>query len=472
MFRNAAHLFPALAFACLICGGVGYSCYCEWVEPGPGDDLTLLCILAGADRRPRRANTVRDRLAPLNEVATWSDEFFRRQYRITRAEFALLREALLPHLRPRSVAMGNVGSGGIIPVDTKILITLRMMAGAMYLDMVWYRVAVNHVNEYMMEIVEAMNSCAYLDNINLPKTEAEVRRVQSEWDAVSKIKHGCTQIEGTIGAVDGYQTAIRRPSNTECEAMGVNPDAFFYRKGFFAVLACGVCDAYGQFMYWGMRNPGATNDIVAYEQTGLKEEFAAGKPMSAGHFVMDEAYACIGGNHHLCPYSKHQLTAARRANDMERLDSMLVFNNRLSSQRITVERAFGMLLRRWGMFWHDMAYTVADTISITTACVRLHNLCILRWRAQHGNSPIVADGDGPLVPPPAAAFEAEGLGRARPDAPGGGDVDARVEVVANGVAPAPGARVRTSPRREELRRRLWDMGYTIHADRHAAAMQD
>jgi hypothetical protein len=67
--------------------------------------------------------------------------------------------------------------------------------------------------------------------------------------------------------------------------------------------------------------------------------------------VLDEAYTSIGGDQHLCPYSKAQMRKARSAvvgGEVE-YGKMRVFCNLLSSQRITIERAFGMFIRKFGI---------------------------------------------------------------------------------------------------------------------------
>ena len=65
-------------------------------------------------------------------------------------------------------------------------------------------------------------------------------------------------------------------------------------------------------------------------------------------FVLDEAYSSIGGMH-LTPFTLNQLRYAQRTTFEEFL-KMIAFNNVLSSQRITIERSFGILLRRWVYF--------------------------------------------------------------------------------------------------------------------------
>jgi hypothetical protein len=210
-------LSSALPFAVCVCAALAAACVCEVIEPGPEDDINSLLDVMASRRKRRKGNERRDRLGPLSVVNSWSDAFFYRQYRVTRAEFVAMRLSIAEHVRPRNVAMANMSSGGIVPLDTKILVTLRILAGAKYLDMVWYGISVNHVPTYVMEIVDAMNKCSYLDNIKLPSTPEEVQRVMGEWESISMRKNGVVQMPGTIGAVDGYQSVIRRPGRRDRE---------------------------------------------------------------------------------------------------------------------------------------------------------------------------------------------------------------------------------------------------------------
>ena len=71
------------------------------------------------------------------------------------------------------------------------------------------------------------------------------------------------------------------------------------------------------------------------------------------HMVLDEAYGSIGGDQHLVPYSKSQLQALTTDDNLYL--RMKTFNHILSSQRITIERAFGMFVRKWGIFWKPLS---------------------------------------------------------------------------------------------------------------------
>jgi hypothetical protein len=81
----------------------------------------------------------------------------------------------------------------------------------------------------------------------------------------------------------------------------------------------------------------------------------------------------------LTPYSQHQLNTAKQkdwqnlqdweeriASDLnltvdkpvEDYWKMRAFNHELSSERITIERVLGMIVRRFGMLWRPIEYSL------------------------------------------------------------------------------------------------------------------
>ncbi len=109
-------------------------------------------------------------------------------------------------------------------------------------------------------------------------------------------------------------------------------------------------------------------------------------------FVLDEAYGSIG-DRHLCPYTIHQLKAAAKLSE-EELFKCRAFNNMLSSQRITIERAFGMLMRCFGILCKRLDYTLAHITLIINVCVKLHNVRIDIWAS--ANRPGSKTGPEPV----------------------------------------------------------------------------
>ena len=349
-----------------------------WVSWGDEDEKS--------DKPRRQANEHRNRQHALNTIQKWSDAQFVMHFRLTREDFCEVRDALKEVVRPRKRAYAELSSGSQVSLETKLFVTLRILAGAKYQDLVWYGVPERHVWTYTFEIVHALNATPYLDNIKLPRTLDDIKAKQEEWAALSYAKFNDLRLPGTLGAGDGFLVAIKKPKEDDARNMQLGTQDFWYRKGFYGLLCRGICDAYGTVMYWAMKWPGSTNDIAAYKQLPLESVyFKEGGPAheAGAHFVLDEAYSSIGGDHHLCPYSKAQLEAGKKVS-MDRYNAMLTFNNCLSSQRMTIERCFGIILARWGILWQPMAHSVKDCTAIVTCVVRLHNLCMARWRKKRG----------------------------------------------------------------------------------------
>lgn len=63
----------------------------------------------------------------------------------------------------------------------------------------------------------------------------------------------------------------------------------------------------------------------------------------------------------MTPFSQAQLKKATK----ERYLKMKAFNFILSSQRITIERAFSMLVRKFGILWRPLEFPLAQNVNIT-----------------------------------------------------------------------------------------------------------
>jgi hypothetical protein len=81
------------------------------------------------------------------------------------------------------------------------------------------------------------------------------------------------------------------------------------------------------------------------------------------YFIGDEAFVCT--TQFLVPWSGHGLDVWS--------DS---FNYHLSSMRQCIERAFGVLTQRWGVFWRELKCSFDKWTLVVTVAAKLHNYCI------------------------------------------------------------------------------------------------
>lgn len=83
---------------------------------------------------------------------------------------------------------------------------------------------------------------------------------------------------------------------------------------------------------------------------------------------------------------------------------MLAFNHILSSQRITIERAFGILIRRWGILWRPIGFGLNKVAKIARACAMLHNICVDSWLRKN---PVRVMKEGQMWPDEAGSWGEE-----------------------------------------------------------------
>jgi hypothetical protein len=187
---------------------------------------------------------------------------------------------------------------------------------------------------------------------------------------------------GQVGSVDGCHFAMTSPGKS-----ADNPITYYVaRKSKFAMLVTAVCDSERRFTFWDFNTTPTTHDSQAWGLTKLGQDIAAGKLPSTYFVNGDSAY--ISSDQMVVPYGKTQNTD---------------FDFVQSSNRMCIECAFGILIRRWGILWRPLEVDFHRRAGLIGCCMRLHNLCIdSRISEAH-----LADMDGQLamaVPPD------EGLG--------------------------------------------------------------
>jgi hypothetical protein len=146
-----------------------------------------------------------------------------------------------------------------------------MVAGASYLDMIWYGVNVDHVQELLIDMLYKVD--VVLDNIRLPQSIGEWEQLAKNWARIPIKSRGHNVMPGTVLAGDGLCVEIKCPTKSDPGAQGLNLASFYNRKGFHALVVQAFCDADCMIRYWAMKWPGGTNDITAYKQTDLYRMF-------------------------------------------------------------------------------------------------------------------------------------------------------------------------------------------------------
>lgn len=67
---------------------------------------------------------------------------------------------------------------------------------------------------------------------------------------------------------------------------------------------------------------------------------------------------------------------------------MLAYDNLSSSERITIERVFGILVRRWDLLWMPIFFIFDEIPKVVKVWAILHNMCVNRWKLNNALIPL------------------------------------------------------------------------------------
>ena len=127
----------------------------------------------------------RDRIGIMRWAAELDDKMFTRQLRLAREDFYYVLLKITDDLSRNEKQARNSSGSSIMP-ELKLRITLRILAGASYLDMIHYRVHIDSVSSIVWDTVKAINS--KIDDIKLASTEAECLRTAKVRAAIQLIR--------------------------------------------------------------------------------------------------------------------------------------------------------------------------------------------------------------------------------------------------------------------------------------------
>lgn len=235
---------------------------------------------------------------------------------------------------------------------------MRVLAGGSYLDIGFgYEISHNHVFTYFYQCLKAIDRV--LNNICFPlDDEVKLRELEQGFLNISK-----GVFPGTVAAGDGVVFKMRKPSHIEVDG---DVHSFFTRKGYYAYGMQAFVDSSCRFLNISMQVCSSTHDSTAYILSDLSKAIRDGRLPSWAHIVLDEAY--VNTTQELSPYKGKNLGLYE--------DS---FNYHLSLHRQVVERAFGLLVGRWGIFWRPLCVSFHKIPLIIRVACKLHNLCVDRF---------------------------------------------------------------------------------------------
>ena len=268
-------------------------------------------------------------------------------------------------------------NGPYIPGEIKVAMTLRILAGASYLDMyLWFNVNpdyVRHITRGVMRYWFCNDNVVLINFYKLLDSTEDTNRIRT---AFAKKSNGI--MNGCIGAIDGWVVKIRCPAWSEV----LNPGKYFSRKGFYGINVQAIVAKNKKILWRSIGHKGSSHDSKVFNESGLGKYLVdhADDLYARGlYLVGDSAYAL----------RSYMLTPHDNALPDSKEDN---FNFFLSSNRIYVECAFGEIDRRWGIFWSPLEGSLQNHQYTIDAAIRMHNF-IVEFRELQENEGKNVDDD-------------------------------------------------------------------------------
>jgi len=176
---------------------------------------------------------------------------------------------------------------------------------------------------------------------------------EQERNDVMQMFFKASGLPGIIGAVDCTHIAIQSPGSDSAEI-------YRNRKGYFSLNVQLVCDCSGFVTDVVARWPGSVHDSTIFDNCHLRAQFETGE--LKGCLVGDSGYAC---RPYLLTPLGNPTTPAETA-----------YNNSHAAARNCIERANGVLKRRFPVLKYGIRLQIKNTLPVIVAAVVLHNIAL------------------------------------------------------------------------------------------------
>lgn len=306
----------------------------------------------------------RPRLDPFNH---FSDSEFSIRYRFTKETVMYILDLIQNELQ----IINNRGRP--ITALNQLLIALRFYATGTFQCVVGDLIHVHKsvVCKIIKKISHLIALLRYVF-ITMPNNPHEILRTKTDFYTIRNFPN-------IIGCIDCTHIKIQSPGQDDAEL-------YRNRKGFFSINVQAVCNASLLFTEITARWRGSVHDSTIFNASQLRADFELGRYPNS-YLLGDNGYQCR--NYMLTPILQPNSPAEAR------------YNASHIQTRNTIERAFGVLKRRFPCLSVGLRTKISTTVSIIVAAAVLHNIAIKQNEAfveyddqeEEENDEIPFDGD-------------------------------------------------------------------------------
>ena len=286
-----------------------------------------------------------------------------RAFKSSLDELNRLHSILEPYLLEQFGSSKRGRPNGPIPTKLRLSAAIRFFCGAPVHDIqLTHGISGSSVYKSVYGVINAVNRCPEL-HFNAGGAEFPSHEEQHE------IAHGFYQRSGArfkvaILALDGMLVWTNQPTEADCEDIGIGQRSFHcYRKDKFGMLLMAGADHRCCFRWADICHPGSASDYTAWltSDVGSKLQDPDQTIVAPGLTIIGDN-AFVESNHMSVPIPGKHVTQEEDA-----------YNFYLSQLRITVERAFGILVHRFAILRTPISLSIKKVPALVMSLMRLHN---------------------------------------------------------------------------------------------------
>jgi DDE superfamily endonuclease len=350
-----------------------------------------------------------DRSLPVQmKRSTWqlfsdniADNHFRRMFRMTRPMFAKLCTMIKDGVgqrvfKPEEEVIKKKYNGKNPPIagEIKVALSLRMLAGGSYLDIVvLFGIKTTHIYNIFHQFISWV-----LKTFRFPLVpwlrEGNWNQLEQLANLFAEKSNGV--FYGTFSSLDGIAIRVSSPRMSEVPG----PGNYYCRKGFYALNVQAICDKRKRFLWCYPTNKGSTHDSAAFANSKLYDLL-----MELSNILKEKGLFIAGDTAYgLTSFLQVPFDSSELRNDVDGMRDS--YNYHLSSCRIYIECAFGEMVMRWGILWRTILFSLKKSGGISTASIRQLVSMSLQYRYTSHLSPPqkLTNSWGAPSPPPVSLF--------------------------------------------------------------------
>ncbi|XP_046650872.1 putative nuclease HARBI1 [Daphnia pulicaria] len=271
----------------------------------------------------------------------FEEEKLIKTFRFDRASIEIIL-SLIVHLLPKRKTKAK---RNLEPIDM-LLVTLQFYATGTFQSVV------GNVLRYSQSSV-----CRSISIISLALAMISKKKIAFPADLLTLKRdfYEIARMAGVVGFIDGTHIRIVRPQNHEKN--------YVNRKNYHSLNVQAICDANHRFLSVCATKPGSCHDSTIFKGSIIGKKFESGQ-FGEPFLLGDSGYS--NTTFLLTPYS----------NPIQPYE--VRFNRSHKSTRCTIERAFGVLKKRFNLLHGEIRMSPTKASWITVACCVLHNIAIDR----------------------------------------------------------------------------------------------